>query len=280
MLKTDILIAFCIFQYVDPQTRTYRAYLGDSVLERDNVTGSENFVCKEPDPMYRGWFIASRFLAVNPMPSHPIPNGMKLFCVKQTTGFPYDSIDVYIEYDPFNIEDNSVYFIAYTQRVPFTIPLYFHKYGSNNVFPSFDPNPPSTDSGWSQAEVSPVYVISPSMFRDYKPKDIPFKCVNEKCIPWARDIPFLYDNTPDNETTTLDKCILLCSGLGLVNEGVPKNLIDNIHEQEKNTSLFMTQVIRKNTNNIGIVILTCVLVFLIGIFLYKNKNKFRKKYTK
>jgi hypothetical protein len=272
MQKTDIIISFCIFQYIDSSTGTYLSYLGDSVLERNIKTGIERFVCKEPDQLYRGWHNVGSFLAVNPIPSHPIQTGMKLYCVKQTTGFPYNSISAHIEYDPFNIDPDCIYFIAYNQRVPFTIPLYFHTLGDDNIFASFDKDPPSDDPNWSQANVSPVYVISPSTFSQH-PRDIPFKCVNEKCIPFAHDIPDLYDDTPDKQTTTFDRCVLLCSGLGLVNEGAPSNLITSIGKQNSSIIPQFMQIKSKNLTIGFIVALVTVFIGLIWLLVTRAKKR-------
>lgn len=275
MQKTDIIIAFCIFQYVDPNTNTYHSYLGDSVFQYNKKTNFQEFVCKEPDPLYRGWHNTGKFLAINPMPSHPIQTGMKLYCVKQTVGFPYNSIEAHIEYDPFNIEENCVYFVAYNQRVPFTIPLYFHTLGTDNVFASFDKYPPSDSPDWTQSDVSPVYVICPSTFQGIHANDIPFKCVNEKCIPWAKNIPDIYDNIPDTETFRFDQCILLCSRLGLIDEGSPGNILTDIRKSKTgNYPQFTLQPDSDNKLVVGtLTLLGTLLVCLIWLYISTRKHK-------
>lgn len=283
MQKTDIILPWCLFQYIDSTTNTYYSYLGYSVVERNtsDPTGKEYFVCKEPERLYRGWHVAGYFYAINPMPSHPIQTGMKLYCVKQTTGFPYNSTSIHIEYDPFSIDPDSVYFIAYNQRVPFTIPLYVYELGDSNVFISFDPEPPTDDPNWVQASISPIYVIPPSTFREYatNPALIPFKCVNEKCIPWAHDVPDVYDDIPDNSTTTFDRCILLCSGLGLIDEGAPKNIIQQINTKytEQNRDMNLAGLNKDsnqgNGSTIGSVLFWAVATVLIGAVIFPIKNR-------
>lgn len=269
-------MTFCLFQYIDPDTDTYYSYLGESILER-YPDGTEKFVCIEPDRLYRGWHLAARFNAINPIPSHPIQNGMKLYCVEQNIKFPYNSTKIRIEYDPFNTNSDSVYFIAYNQRVPFSIPLYAYTFGDDNLFISFDNNPPTDDPGWKQADVSPVFVISGSTFNGYKSKDIPFKCINERCVPWAYNIRNIYDNIPDNQTYPFDQCILLCSGLGLVNEGSPTNLIQNIQNAGKKAS--PARYLKRTSPGVLGILMTFFIVFL-GLILVKNKTDTNRKLSR
>lgn len=265
MPKSDIIIPFCLFQYIDQSTDTYYSYLGDSVLER-SPNGTEKFICIKPGRFYEGWFAAGRFYAVNPIPSHPIQNGMKLYCVEQNKEFPYNSTRIRIEYDPFDTNSDNVYFTAYNQRVPFTIPLYAYMLGDDNLFISFDNNPPTDDPGWKQADVSPLFVIPPSTFAGYKPGDIPFKCVNERCIPWAHDIQNIYDNIPDNQTFSFEQCVLICSRLGLVNEGSPTSIVQNIQNSGKRRGIL------KYINPVVITV-TILVVFFLVLILIKNRSK-------
>src|SRR5438876_1107824 len=78
-------------------------------------------------------------------------------------------------------------YTTYYKPVPDTIPLYFHKKGTGNIFPSFDSKPPNSDPGWTQLDISPIFVLPDIPIKDFK-----FKCVNGKCIPKLKSTENVY----------------------------------------------------------------------------------------
>ena len=166
-IASDV-IPFCVYHWVDPKMGVHRGFISHpSVIkgEDDNF----KYTCTHPNKLnpYGKWSFAFRFYAVNPM-VRPIPNGMGLFCAKKRITFPWDTTQVKLVYDPYNISDECVYFIAYTKPVPWTKPLYVHIQGSTHsptmVFPSWDPNPPikNTEGKYMKTETKffstqPVY---------------------------------------------------------------------------------------------------------------------------
>ena len=140
-IRKDVL-PFCVYHLIDKSQETYRGYISGPVVNKDF-----KMVCGTPPESgpYGKWVFAFKFYAINPM-TRPIPYGMGLFCAKKRKTFPWDTEEVKLVYDPYNIEDDCVYFITYTKPIPWTKPLFIHIKGipSNptNVFPSWDPNPP------------------------------------------------------------------------------------------------------------------------------------------
>ena len=150
LLATDSdVLPFCVYHYIDTKMGIYRGFIsGPSVnLGKD---GKMKYICDKPNDIspYGKWILAFSFYAINPM-VRPIPKGMGLFCAKKQNVFPWNTSSVRLVYDPFDIDNECVYFIAYTKPAPWTKPLYIHTQGnfyfSSNVFPSWKPNPPVID---------------------------------------------------------------------------------------------------------------------------------------
>uniref|UniRef100_A0A6C0H2T0 Uncharacterized protein n=1 Tax=viral metagenome TaxID=1070528 RepID=A0A6C0H2T0_9ZZZZ len=248
-MNTDVIIPYCIWHYIDLETNTFLGYIsGPRKYKKDGVIG---FDCKKEETKYSKWFLAGTFYAVSPS-FRPIPVGMKIFCAKKNIESPYNTSDMYLMHDPYNIKEDCVYFTTYNQPVPNTSPLYFHLNGKN-VFPSFDSKPPSS---WSPSPISPVFV----MMSKYEN----FKCINRRCIPWTSDIPLLYDVDPHKELYPLENCVIFCNGLTVSkNKGKPLNILEMVKEEEKSNSKIITIII--------------FLVFIAITVIIYNKIGFNRK---
>lgn len=140
--QSDVL-PFCVYHFVDKKQGIYRGYIAPPNL----TLNSYKYECGSP-PSPTGWIKKFEFYAINPM-VRPIPYGMALFCANRRTTDPRDTNEVKFSYDPYNVSDTCVYFIAYTKAVEYSIPIYTHILDGNlNIsgdtiaFPSLDPNPP------------------------------------------------------------------------------------------------------------------------------------------
>src|SRR5579863_9334407 len=103
--ETISIIPYCIYHYLDTNTNTFMGYLGGSELIV-NDKGEKYYNCLQIDKIYNGWYYSGTFYAINPTPSGPIPTGMKLFAAKRNKSNPFNTIDISLVYDPFDISDD------------------------------------------------------------------------------------------------------------------------------------------------------------------------------
>jgi len=264
MSDDNIVIPYCIWHYIEPETNTFLGYIsGPRKYIKDGVIG---FECDKDDKPNEKWVSGGTFYAVSPN-FRPVPVGMKIFCAKKNTAFPYNTQDMYLMYDPYNIKEECVYFIAYNQYVPNTIPLYFHMMGEN-VFPSFDSKPPSSSPNWTKTHISPIYVMTSSQHS--------FKCINGRCIPWISDIPLLYDFDPQKQLHPLQNCVIFCNDLvSSKNDGKPFNILE-IAAKEKEELLSVSKSIEHNYNPYiitAIILFICISVIIFAIVIYKRNTR-------
>lgn len=260
-MNDDVIIPYCIWHYIDIETQTFLGYIGGPKKSMKN--GLIEFDCIPDKKKDSKWFLADSFYAVSPS-FRPIPVGMKIFCAKKNIDFPYNTNDLYLMYDPYNIKDDCIYFTTYIQPVPNTKPLYFHKIG-DNIFPSFNSSPPSSSPEWSQSFISPIFV----MVR----KDIKFKCVNGSCLPWIDDIPDLYDSDPHEDLLSLQNCVVYCNELVVSkNNGRPFNILQIASDQNsKHHSKINKKIIFIII--VSLVFLLITILFLVMFLLTRNKNR-------
>ena len=152
--NSTTIIPFCIFHWNNPNTDTYRGYIGDPVKTRQ-PDGSDLYECKPSAPAYGNWTIYGTFYAVNPM-LRPIPTGLKLFSAIKADKFPYNSTQLDFLYDPYNVNKDGVAFMTWSQKVPYTVPLYIYDNGSS-IYPSFTKNP--FGKNWKESIISPIFVL-------------------------------------------------------------------------------------------------------------------------
>ena len=242
----DNIISYCIYHYIDGDDKTYLGFISD--CEK-----------KIPNNVSQQYKYKYTFYAINPL-FRPIPNGMEIYYIKVNNKYPYNIIDMRIMYDTFNIQDDRIYFIAYNKPIPNGIPLYFHKLGEN-ILPSFDKKPPTTNINAKQIERSPIYVL--------KDKDTKFKCVNARCLPWKKEIPGLYNSSGYDKLLDFENCVLQCNVLG-VNNNIP-NIINDIKNNNK-TSLKIKSNTKKNINsnkNTKILLLIFLVLLIMIIISFK-----------
>lgn len=257
----DDIIPYCIWHYIDVNTNTFLGYIGEPRKYKKN--GIVSFDCDLK--MKENWVLAGTFYAIAPN-FRPIPVGMKIFCAKTSSSVPYNTTDMYLMKDPYNIKDDCVYFTTYNQPVPNTKPLYFHLL-KNNVFPSFDSKPPSTSPDWTQTTLSPIFVMTD--------KHDKFKCINGRCIPWVSEIPSLYDTDPHDELLGLHNCVVFCNDLVISkNEGKPFNILDMVLEERINKKGINFKII------LYVILIFWIIVSIIvsiTLIVKKNLKFFRKK---
>jgi hypothetical protein len=263
-MNDDVIIPYCIWHYIDIETQTFLGYIGGPKKIMKN--GVITFDCAPDEKNYSKWFLADSFYAVSPS-FRPIPVGMKIFCAKKNIRFPYNTNDLYLMYDPYNIKDDCIYFTTYIKPVPNTKPLYFHKI-QDNIFPSFDSKPPSSSSEWTQTFISPIYVMTN--------KDIKFKCVNSTCLPWIDEIPDLYDFDPHEELLSLQNCVVYCNELVVSkNNGRPSNILQIASDQNSKHLGSISKSNKKKSSCICmfIIVITSLVFFLIIIYYFLKNCK-------
>jgi hypothetical protein len=152
------VLPYCVYHQINTEEGDYRTYLSGPVISRDD-DGKIMYACQKPLSVfdsqnpYGKWLLAFTFYAINPM-LRPIPYGMGIFCAKKRNTFPWDTQSIKLVYDPYDTNDQCVYFIAYTKPVPWTKPLFVHAKGyfsdkstslSQAVFVSWNANPPISE---------------------------------------------------------------------------------------------------------------------------------------
>jgi hypothetical protein len=259
-MNDDVIIPYCIWHYIDIETQTFLGYIGGPKKSMKN--GIIEFDCIPDEKKDSKWFLADSFYAVSPN-FRPIPVGMKIFCAKKSIDFPYNTTDLYLMYDPYNIKNDCIYFTTYIQPVPNTKPLYFHKIG-NNIFPSFNSTPPSTSDKWTQTFISPIFVMTN--------KDIKFKCVNGRCLPWINEIPDLYDSNPHKDLLSLQNCVVYCNELVVSkNNGRPFNILQIASSKHP---------VKTNKKKIIYIVIVFLLIIALFCFLLKWQRKSKNRYLR
>lgn len=266
------IIPYCIYHYVDIQAGIHYGLIGNpSIVKLKN--GLIKYSCSKVDSKSSFWKLKGIFYGVSPL-TRPIPVGMKIICAMRNKGFPHNTVEVSIKYDPFNVEkhDTCIEFINYTQPVPNTVPLYFHKNGEN-VFPSFDKNPPTNDPSWYLEGVNPIFVMTPEIFGP-DPDKIRFNCKIGRCLPTLKET---------DTSNTLLECILRCNELEISKDNSIRatNVLERI---EKLSSDPLPSFIKtfENTRSymIGFIISVFILLlFYVMITFLKNKNDIKNRNT-
>ena len=256
-MKYNPIIPLCIYHYRDFSTNTYLGYIGNALKVKDR---NEKFYykCKKIKQNHHKWSFIKSFFVFSPL-LRPIPIGMKLFRVKNIKQYPYNSTNVELVYDPYNIEDDAIYFITYNQHVLNTKPLYLHTI-ENTIFPSFDKNPPTSDKNWSQTTISPIYVMTNETVGNNL-NTIMFNCINNRCMPYNKR-----DNANNiwnyGKPITFTKCFTECN---LLNFDSSKNFIYSHLKNPKNNT------IKYGIKYVLIIVLLCILMLILLL-----KNKFDK----
>lgn len=96
----------------------------------------------------------------------PIPRGLDLICVKNAGEI---TLSIESQYDPFNIDDNCLRFMAWLEPTPSTVPLFIYDTG-NGVYVSL-----KKEKGLKKGKVSVIHVL--------ENPNIKFAIKDERCIP-------------------------------------------------------------------------------------------------
>jgi hypothetical protein len=225
------IVPYCIFHRIDIDLGSYMGHIMAPTITRKDGVGV--YECLN-SPLYPDR-IYDRFYGISPL-QRPIPPGMQMFCARRTAGFPYLTSHVDMVYDVYNVKDENslcTFFLAYSQPVPNTVPLYLHSM-RDNVFPSYESEPPSDNPEWGSASISPIYVLTPEsvgMTVDTM-NDTLFKCVDSRCLPWKS--PGFKDvfDVSDTKPLPLQECLVVCNEIGSTGRA-PTSLLDAISLKTK-----------------------------------------------
>ena len=154
--KPFIIAPFCIMHYDDPDTNTYHGFINYPTRIKTK-SGEEILKCTDSPPQYGAWKKYHTFYAFSPM-IRPIPTGLKLINAAKLGKQPYSTKDIDFAYDPFDIQQDAISFMTWTQPVPATVPLYLHITPQGDSYPSFDKNPPSKGN-WTMNKLHHIYVL-------------------------------------------------------------------------------------------------------------------------
>jgi hypothetical protein len=228
----DTIIRLYIYHYVD-----------DAKL---NCYGLIQYTDKNLTPsLYPGWKLYGIFYAFSSL-LRPIPNGTKLFSTQIKNYFPYDMYQYKLIYNIFDINNDDPYsinFITYNRSTLNTKALYFHSMG-NNIFPSFDKDPPNNNPNWKLNGVNPIYVMTSNINKFYYNDTI--------CLPEPMNIDTFGTNIINNQN--INTC--------LSNRGDQIYILQTI----KNKSMDIKKA--KRAKNI---LLTLLLYEMIIIFILLSK---------
>jgi hypothetical protein len=155
--KTFIFAPFCIYHNNDKRTNTFHSFIGYPA-KYITSSGYETISCESSSQKFGSWTYAGSFYAISAM-LRPIPPGLKLIQTEKLMMAPYDTKKIIYAYDPFDIKKESVSFLTWTQPVSGTVPLYLHITPGGHSYPSFQPNPPEENTGWTLNKLSPLYVL-------------------------------------------------------------------------------------------------------------------------
>lgn len=237
--KTPFLISpFCIYHYNDPQTNTYRGYIGYPTKSR-SYDGTEHLNCDPIPKEYGPWSCYGKFYAISPMLG-VIPSGLKLITTESTSDAPYSTKKVKYAYDPFDIEGNDVSFLTWTQPVPETVPLYLHISPRGTSYPSFDKLPPGDNKHlWTTNIIGPLYVL---IDKETQKIEIDDNLNQLSTFPKSKDgIPkFTFIKSghrcvPSPGGMSLVECFLKTDGnIYHSDQEVPRNLLEQIQQYEDN----------------------------------------------
>lgn len=248
MKSSPIIIMMCIY-YKNDENGPYQSYIGNPVTVGTKMT------CAKP---YASWYVGDSFYAVNPMFT-PIPSYFRLICAKRSVSGEkgYNTMSIVSNYDPFNIDDDCIYFLTWTQPTPYTTPLYVYESG-NGILVSFE------KKEMKEAFLSPLFVLTD------KPRKNTIFTGERKWFTVHDDaIQFRFrdDNgrcIPEPGGSTLQECTLKNS----LQMKKPLSLLDILNKEKDDEG-------GKNIfNKVSVFIITVLIVIMFGsliVVLYVKK---------
>lgn len=246
-MNEDIIIPYYIYHYMDETTNNYYGLIRYDT----NLSPS----------LYSGWKLHGIFYAFSHL-LEKIPEGTKMFNIKIKNYFPYDIKEYKLVYDIYTIDNDDVYsinFITYNRPVPNSKKLYFHQL-NDNIFPSFNQEPPTKSKDWILQNVNPIFVMESKIDK--------FFCDNGRCLPMPIPNNYYKQITQDKDNLNIQDCLKNCSNgksiLELVKEKSTESNLENIKYKK----------VKKEDSKIGITNLFLLSLFLLILFYFiKIKGK-------
>lgn len=277
--SNNLIIPYCIYHKDVPlgektkgvgDSISYLSHIGYNELTVDNNGENLSYKCMNKSTIYNSWSLYGTFYSLNPL-FRPIPKDMILIGSKWNIAEPYNSISVFHVMDSYSIitdinklNQEYIYFYAYSRKVKNSVPLYFHK-NSEGIYASFDKEFPDKSINWIQPMIPVVYVISPDTIYSADKKilvddinHLRFTNLDNTCIP---------DN--NGSFSNIEDCILQTkSNKNLSLLQMIKN--DNIH-----TSYFSNYI--STIPKYFIIISTAIIMLFVLLYINKvYKNKINK----
>jgi hypothetical protein len=180
------IIPICIYYtYYDQDNIIATIQNPERVIDNE---GKISYNCNTQDNFYSNWLLYSIFYSVIPT-FRPIPEGMNIYFARISDKEPYNLIEVGIVYNTFNIQNDCIYFMAWTYASDSTSILYFYK-SNDGVVPTFDKKIVD-DSLLLNKNVLELHVLKEDIsvinncrsFNCIIDKNVNFKCENQRCLP-------------------------------------------------------------------------------------------------
>jgi hypothetical protein len=254
---SNIIIPFPIYHFVDTNTNTYHGYIG---YPTKTLTMDGKIVWR-PDQLdnkrYGPWFLYDVFYAFSPM-IRPIPNRLKLYEATKSGEFPYDTKSVNYVRDPFDLDNNAVYFITWNQPMPNTVPLYIHKTNDGCIFPSYDKDPPEETAvigspKWDNDIISPIFVMRKPIY-NYLP-------IQGSCLP-----------TLSTSGMSFERCFLTTDKNIFKDQNSARTLLQQLDIDNKSNSLTENMRTKKKSKYIKLLIIIPIFVISLLIIIFSRKN--------
>lgn len=274
--KPFIIAPICILHSDNPSTNTYRGFINYPTRIKTEH-GNELLKCLDSPPQYGVWKKYSTFYALSPM-IRPIPTGMKLINAVKLGRHPYNTKEIGHAYDPFNVHQDAISFITWTQPVSATVPLYLHITPHGDSYPSFDKNPPS-EGNWTQDRLSPLYVLVNTFTHPFT-----LDANLHKLPAWELDNSgnpiFLFkgaDNrcVPDPKGVSIEQCFLETDGNVLqLNKNIgPTSLIARLSSYPQVTNHSVTNFFKQIPSYVIIVSITLFIISIVTCIIILSNSK-------
>jgi len=268
--RLSLINKYCIYHQDNIESKLGLIKTGIKIRDDNEF---EEMECQLEKTMLK-WKSYNAFYAINPM-IQPIPSGTVLLCSKRAKGFPYNSINLKIVYDPFNLDDDCVYFIAWTKRVPYTIPLFIYGENGNNIYPSFK----KLDNIQEIVKLSPIFVLDDPN-KNQKDKNYVDDKYNINYFVKNNKVKFTFKSyqgrcIPDPDGVSLSKCMVLNNEniTDLEHGGKPPTLLEHLSRIEKKKDINIPLIFEKiPAYLIGIILLIFTISFFTCIFLMYTKT--------
>ena len=155
----------------------------------------------------------------------------------------------------FHINLYSVNFITYNRPVPNVKKLYFHQL-NDNIFPSFEKEPPSKSKEWILPNINPIYVMTTKVDK--------FFCDNGRCLPMPIPDNYYKQRIDNKDNLNIEDCIKNC------NRGI--SILELVKEKSKQNNFQSNKKILKSQKIHNIIKMNLILfcLFLIILFCLLN----------